>query len=90
MCVCVLGDGLPLFISDLGYATQVIQHVKAMGGLYPVCVRLSRVSSFFCVCPCVFQFVFFCPSLRIYFLRMIFAHLFTIKRSDQQRTVERW
>ncbi len=39
VCVCVLGEDVPLFISDLGYATQVIQHVKPMGGLHPgVCV----------------------------------------------------
>lgn len=30
--VCVLGDDVPLFISDLSYETQVIQHVKPMGG----------------------------------------------------------
>lgn len=40
-CVCVLRDDLPLFISDLSYATQVIQHARPMGGLHPgVCVLL--------------------------------------------------
>lgn len=32
---CVLGDDLPLFISDLSYATRVIQHVEPMGRLPP-------------------------------------------------------
>lgn len=35
MRVCVFGDDLPLFISDLSYATQVIQYVKPMGRLLP-------------------------------------------------------
>lgn len=40
---CVLGDDLPLFISDLSYATQVIQYVKPTGGLHPgVCVCVSK------------------------------------------------
>ena len=33
--VCVFGDDVCLFISDLSYATQVIQHVKPMEGLHP-------------------------------------------------------
>lgn len=57
--VCVLGDGLPLFISDLSYATQVIQHVKPMGGLYPVCVCLSYCVNLFFVFFCLFSFVTF-------------------------------
>lgn len=35
VCVCVLRDDVPLFISDLSYATQVIQHARPMGGLHP-------------------------------------------------------
>ena len=49
VCVCVLGDDVPLFISDLSYATQVIQQARPMGGLHP------RV----CVCVCVSVHVVF-------------------------------
>lgn len=38
--VCVFGDDVRPFISDLGYAMQVIQHVKPMEGLHPG-VRVS-------------------------------------------------
>lgn len=39
MCVCVFWDDVRLFISDPGYATQVIQHAGPKGGLHPaVCI----------------------------------------------------
>lgn len=47
-CLCVLGDDLPLFLRDLGYATQVIQHAKTTGGLECASVCFCRsIASFF-------------------------------------------
>lgn len=45
VCVSVLGDDAPLFISDLSYARQVIQHAGPRGGLHP--------GECLCVCWCV-------------------------------------
>lgn len=47
-CLCVLGDDLPLFLRDLAYATQVIQHAKPRGGLECASVCFCRsIASFF-------------------------------------------
>lgn len=48
-CLCVVGEDLPLFLCDLSYATQVIQHAKPTGGLECAGVRFCRsiASSFF-------------------------------------------
>lgn len=99
VCVC-LGDDLNLFISDLSYATQVIQHVKPMGRHLPwgafvrvwVTVCVNCVNIFSCC-----RFAPFLSELCVLFLINLFFLCFylfpfpPVHRSESGKGVRgRW
>lgn len=57
--LCVLGDDLPLFISDLSYTTQVIQYVSQWEGYTLECVLCLCDCVNFLLCRFIFSFFFF-------------------------------